>query len=114
MKRKYDKKVNPFYTSTKWRKLRDVKINSNALCEACERRGLTVLAVEVDHIVSIKLDYSLRLDYDNLQSLCRQCHAKKTYAVDKRLESGKQAQAWEHTRTDGMPSDSSHPWYKKD
>ncbi|MGG3452046.1 HNH endonuclease signature motif containing protein [Domibacillus aminovorans] len=28
----------------------------------------------VDHIIPIKIDWSLRLSLDNLQSLCQSCH----------------------------------------
>ena len=114
MRNKQHKITDPFYNTMAWRKLRDVKINDTPLCESCSKRALTVLATEVDHIVSIKLDYTLRLTYDNLQSLCRQCHAKKTFAVDKRVENGLEPIAWEATANDGMPTDKAHPWYKED
>jgi len=34
---------------------------------------------DIDHIVEIKDDYSLRLEMTNLQTLCRSCHAQKTH-----------------------------------
>jgi 5-methylcytosine-specific restriction enzyme A len=74
-KRGYDKR---------WKRLRDDYIADYPLCEHCERKGLTTIAREVDHIIEFEgLDDQKRLDRDNLQSLCRSCHAKKT-AKDKR------------------------------
>ncbi|MDO6448097.1 HNH endonuclease [Oceanobacillus profundus] len=40
-------------------------------------------AEEVDHIIPVKVDWSLRLDINNCQPLCHDCHNKKT-AEDKR------------------------------
>jgi len=61
-----------------WRKLRAMKLRRNPLCEVCLSKGLTVLATEVDHIKPVKKYPELRLVYDNLQSLCKSCHSKKT------------------------------------
>lgn len=62
-----------------WSKLRARYITENPFCESCEKRGLTVPADEVDHIQPFSgKDDPLRLDEDNLQSLCRACHARKT------------------------------------
>lgn len=74
-KRGYDKR---------WERLRDDFIADHPLCEHCKRVGETTAAKEVDHIIEFEgLDDPRRLDRDNLQSLCRRCHAKKT-AKDKR------------------------------
>ena len=40
--------------------------------------GLTIPAYHVDHKIPLAKDYTLRLDYNNLQSLCHSCHSKKT------------------------------------
>ena len=48
------------------------------LCAHCLAKGHTMPATLVDHIVP--LPEGPRLDMDNLQSLCRSCHAKKTAA----------------------------------
>jgi len=53
----------------------------------CEREGRIVAAEEVDHILTIADRPDLRLDPNNLRSLCHQCHAKVTaeyYAIRRR------------------------------
>ncbi len=45
-------------------------------CQRCHVRH-RVRDLEVDHIVEIALGGS-SLDYDNLQTVCRACHRKKT------------------------------------
>lgn len=68
----------------KWRQLRQSYIAEHPLCQHCEKRGMTTPATEVDHIIEFGgIDDPLRLDPDNLQSLCRRCHAIKTHR-DKR------------------------------
>jgi 5-methylcytosine-specific restriction endonuclease McrA len=57
-----------------WRKLRKVKLDVNPMCERCHRRPAT----EVDHVVPLAEDPTRRNDWDNLQSLCHDCHRQKT------------------------------------
>jgi len=75
-----DKKEQRFYSSTAWNKLRDTKRSRDPLCEHCLMIGKAKPVEEIDHIVEIKDDWSLRLTYSNLQSLCGACHRKKTQA----------------------------------
>ncbi|MDT2783617.1 HNH endonuclease [Enterococcus asini] len=35
-------------------------------------------ATLADHIIPVRVDWSLRLDKDNIQPLCESCHAVKT------------------------------------
>lgn len=64
-----------FYNSKEWRALRDyVMMTHNYLCVQCP---LTP-AEEVDHIIPIRVDWSLRLTISNCQPLCHACHRKKT------------------------------------
>src|SRR5450432_2780301 len=60
-----------------WRRLRRMVLAGEPLCRECELKDLVVLAVEVDHIVPLRLGGS-RLDSENLQPLCRACHSRKT------------------------------------
>ena len=62
-----------------WRKVRLVKLAEDPLCEQCKRKGLLKLAEEVDHIIPIA-DGGERLELNNLQSLCKSCHSRKTMA----------------------------------
>lgn len=68
------------YRSTKWKKLRLAHLQQHPLCEICQSRGITKLAVDVHHIISFMstTDQLKRLELaynpDNLQSLCKECH----------------------------------------
>ena len=66
-----------FYNSTKWRKLRKLFVAQNPVCVHCEQKGFTTAVAEVDHIVPIRLGGD-PYDFNNLQSLCKSCHARKS------------------------------------
>ena len=72
-----DKKKMKFYASKQWKCIRNRKIYSNPLCEECKKNNRVKQATEVHHIIPIEKDWSLRLKYSNLQSLCHSCHMKK-------------------------------------
>ena len=60
----------------RWNKLSKWYLRNNPLCVKCLSVGLTVAATEVDHIIP-------RQDggdnsRENLQSLCKSCHSRKT------------------------------------
>jgi 5-methylcytosine-specific restriction endonuclease McrA len=50
------------------------------LCRACDSKGLTVLAKELDHIRPLN-EGGERLDPANVQPLCKDCHTLKTAKV---------------------------------
>lgn len=79
-----DQKSKSFYDSVEWRKVRQVVlIRDNYLCQDClDNNKITPYDV-VDHIIPIRVDWSLRLELTNLRPLCYSCHAIKT-AEDKR------------------------------
>jgi 5-methylcytosine-specific restriction protein A len=58
----------------RWKKLRDYKLACDPMCEV---DGCPNPATEVDHITP-KADGGTD-DWDNLQSLCKSCHSKKTW-----------------------------------
>ena len=77
--RRYNKTRDPkygrFYNSAEWRTLSRVRLQGDGYrCVKCK-----AIASEVDHIKPIQTPegWELRLDYDNLQSLCLDCHNKK-------------------------------------
>ena len=75
----YHRKINDneymkFYHSTEWKhKRQEILERDYQLCQRC---GME--AELVDHIIPSKDDWSDRLNSDNLQSLCRECHKVKT------------------------------------
>lgn len=44
-------------------------------CEECRRRGYLCLADDVDHIIPVQDEPDLRLEWSNLQALCKIHHA---------------------------------------
>jgi len=67
------------YHSQKWRKLRKLKLEMNPLCECeyCKKLVIPKPAQHVDHINPVK-DGGDFFDMNNLQSLNRDCHNKKS------------------------------------
>lgn len=72
-----DKEAQRFYESPAWKRLRHIKLSRQPLCEQCIKENRLTKADMVDHIVEIR-DGGSPLDIDNLQSLCRSCHAVKS------------------------------------
>jgi len=70
--------LNPFYTTTKWKKKRaSVLKRDGYLCQDCLRYGRRTEATEVHHIDFLENAPEKALDSDNLISLCRTCHNKR-------------------------------------
>lgn len=63
---------------SRWRKARQMYLNRNPLCVMCREEGRLTPATVVDHIKPHRGDKTLFWDEDNWQSLCKQCHDKKT------------------------------------
>jgi 5-methylcytosine-specific restriction enzyme A len=61
-----------------WTLLRQRKVRQDPLCEDCLLEGRTTPAAEVDHVIPIAKDPSLRLEISNLRSLCKSHHVRKT------------------------------------
>ena len=71
----YHEKYDSFYQSKEWSLLRNQKFyDADGLCELCRKNGIIKEAKEVHHIVPIEIDWSKRLDYNNLIALCSDCH----------------------------------------
>jgi len=63
-----------------WQRLRAAYLSEHPLCVTCEREGETVPAQDVDHIQAFSGRYDpSRLDWWNLQGLCRRHHNQKTH-----------------------------------
>ena len=72
--RKADK---AFYESPAWRAVRLIVLQSQPLCIDCRRRGLTVPAKHVHHVIDRKARPDLALVVENLEALCVSCHGRK-------------------------------------
>ena len=70
-----------FYKSKAWQKVRDkVWKRDKGLCQECLKNGIIREGDTVHHIVPINQanigDESVTLNMDNLETVCRDCHAK--------------------------------------
>lgn len=59
-----------------WQRLRLWHLSREPLCRECRRHGRVEGAAEVDHV--LPLSRGGTNDADNLQSLCKTCHSRKT------------------------------------
>lgn len=79
-KRKYPSKknsiANSFRNTNAWiNKREQIKRRDKYLCQACLKNGMyTYNNLQVHHIIPINIDYSKRLDSDNLITLCTYHH----------------------------------------
>ncbi|HEM5651211.1 TPA: HNH endonuclease [Streptococcus suis] len=70
---RYNKEVMQFYNSAIWRKTsKQILLANDYICAVCGGE-----ATMTDHIVSVKKDWSKRLDWDNLQPICKACNDAK-------------------------------------
>lgn len=83
-KETYDRTDPELYKSRRWRRLRLIKLRRDPTCETqtCSRQ-----AEEVDHITPIS-QCGEKFDLDNLQSLCSECHTRKTDSEIRDRKSG--------------------------
>ena len=88
---KKDRATYGFYGTAAWKKTRDAYMRqSGGLCERCLRAGLIRAGEFVHHKIHLDEenvhDPSVTLNPENLELLCRDCHAaehaKKRYVVD--------------------------------
>lgn len=76
----YNAERRKIYQSQRWRMLRLAKLSDNPLCEMCMKNGIVKPAIDVHHITSfMSTDDEVRrkalaYDYENLMSLCKECH----------------------------------------
>lgn len=70
------------YNTPNWKNLRKAKLQANPVCELCLEKGIVKPTEEIHHIKPILSGIDeiemmeLAFDYDNLISLCKECHHK--------------------------------------
>ena len=94
---------HPFYNTRDWLELRAAMLRREPVCQACRRAPAT----DVDHITPIRAGGSMTHP-SNLQSLCHECHSRKT--LGERL--GKRIRV-KGCNADGTPRDPQHPWARQ-
>lgn len=62
----------------RWQKIRAAHLRANPLCVECLANGRSELATIVDHIEPHRGDTVRFWAKENLQSLCIECHNRKT------------------------------------
>lgn len=79
-----------FYKSSAWLATRAAYIKARPLCEDCLDRGIYTPAEIVHHMKEITPsnidDPTITLSFNNLRSVCRECHAKRHGARVKRYK----------------------------
>ena len=62
----------------RWREARALFLKQYPLCAFCQAEGKIVPATVVDHIIPHRGEQRLFWDQTNWESLCKECHDKKT------------------------------------
>ena len=70
-------KYAKLYNTSKWRQNRNRYIRHYPVCSSCKINNIIREANVVDHIIPVSEGGSF-YDWNNLQSMCTSCHAKKT------------------------------------
>jgi len=70
-----DPRAKAFYHSAAWMRMRELILaRDHGLCQECLRQGRYTPATAVHHKQELLERWDLRLDPDNLESLCDECH----------------------------------------
>lgn len=72
--------TDPFYNSSAWKKARAAARARDGCCVVC---GATI-GLDVDHVLDWRQRPDLALELDNLRTLCRLHHNRKTHGHAKR------------------------------
>jgi 5-methylcytosine-specific restriction protein A len=81
---------DPFYNLNAWKRARTkAKQRDGYQCTVC---GAVDVPLDVDHILGWRQRPDLAFELDNLRTLCRRCHNRRTHGKPKRRRS-KRAEA---------------------
>jgi len=94
------------YNTSRWQKLRRAKLMRDPLCSHCQALGRVVIGKIVDHVKAIRNGGNPYPPLDGLQTLCQNCHNRKTQS---------DMQDTEHVvhgfDVNGNPVDQTHEWH---
>jgi len=79
-----NKRNAEIYNGSMWRRLSKQVEYEEAICRSC-KQDATGMRGETDHIKPIELGGAI-FDRDNLQRLCKSCHARKSAKDKKRYD----------------------------
>lgn len=96
-----------WYQLEVWRRKRRTWLAMHPLCAECERQGRVTAACVVDHVTPHGGDWN-RFLLDPVQSLCRECHDRKTACDHRGVEVFGRG-----CDEQGMPLDRRHPAYNR-
>lgn len=69
------------YNNTAWRALRNTYLKEHPLCANCLSKGIVTAGEDIHHKNSPfktgEINYTLLLDYNNLETLCKKCHSEE-------------------------------------
>lgn len=71
------KPQDKFYSSDAWARCRMMKLARDPLCQACMAEGRLVPGQIVHHVKPYQDRPDLAYHLDNLETLCRSCHARE-------------------------------------
>lgn len=72
------RKLDAYYQSATWQKIRTAHLSSSPLCMACKHAGRIVPATVVDHVFPWKQYGPQAFTLNVFNSLCPPCHSVKT------------------------------------
>lgn len=99
------------YNTSRWQKLRALKLSRSPICEICCIYGKPKPANAVDHIVPISAGGAPFPPLDELRSMCVSCHNYKTNVAD-RTDRQSNKPLIRGCRADGSPADVDDPWHR--
>ncbi|ANZ98177.1 hypothetical protein BFC20_10920 [Brochothrix thermosphacta] len=72
----FNKQYTKFYQSSEWKQARMTKLVNQPLCEECLKNKNVKQGQIVHHIIELKEDWEQRVNQNNLETICRECHNK--------------------------------------
>lgn len=89
---KRERRHDKFYTTYQWKKLaKEVLMRDAYLCQICSRNGvIKIVGIKrrdyaIDHKKPRRLYPELELVKENLETVCKKCHAKKS-AIEQKIK----------------------------